>query len=187
MEQETRDEIRTWVRMGFHSAEELREIFCEEMYEPGELDEDEVVKAIEADRSELLAEQKSWPARTDCDKLDEVFEALNAQGIIALQNVGYTQSDGYDDVMELFHESEDKSFFRGYCFYHGQDLERVVRGEDLFLAFGPVDPEKEQTEGPKVGSAIVTEFQRQGFNAVWDGTFDKRISVTNIEWKKRIS
>ena len=187
MKQETRDEITAWVRMGFYSEDTLREIFCEEMYAPGELDENDVTEAIRADLAKVRADQEEWPGETDCDRLDRVFEALNAKGIIALQNAGYTQSDGYDDVCQVFQDAGDQSAIRGYCFCHGQDLERAVRGAGLFLAFGPMDPEKEETDGPLVGAEIVTELETHGFKTRWNGTFNQRIFVEDLDWKKRIS
>lgn len=78
MEQETIDEIKSWVRMGFYSSDELFEIFCEEMYEPGELNEQEVGEAIESELSRLMVEQNQWPVETDCDRLAVVLKNLNS-------------------------------------------------------------------------------------------------------------
>ena len=44
---EALDEIAVLVRTGFHDKDRLIEIFCEEMYAPGELDPAEVSVAIE--------------------------------------------------------------------------------------------------------------------------------------------
>ncbi|MDF7801061.1 hypothetical protein P4C99_16410 [Pontiellaceae bacterium B1224] len=186
MDEEIEEEITLWVRMGFNSSEELLEIFCEEMYEPDELDEKEVKTTIRLVREQILLEQVNWPTRTDCDRLDSVFDRLNSQNIIALQNAGYTQSDGYSDITEAFHDSVTKSEIQGYCFYHGQDLERAVRGEGLTLSFGPIDPNREELDGPIVGTIIVQELEKEGFIVKWDGTFGQRILVENLDWKKRI-
>ena len=43
---ETQGEIRDLVRAGFYSEDDLVRIFCEEKYEPGELDEGEVSRAV---------------------------------------------------------------------------------------------------------------------------------------------
>lgn len=45
--QEVQQEIEGLVRTGFYNKDRLVEIFCEEMYEPGELSEEEVAKEIE--------------------------------------------------------------------------------------------------------------------------------------------
>jgi hypothetical protein len=185
MDSETLQEIRTSVRSGFSSPEEIVTEFCEERYEPGELDPGEVEKAVAAETAALREEQKSWPKETDCDRLAQAFEALIARGVIAIENAGYTQSDGYDDVTAIYEDSEDKHTLVGYCYYHGQDLERAVRGEGLILSFGPMDPEMEQTEGPRVGRIIVEELERRGLRTRWDGTFKERIHVPQLDWKRR--
>lgn len=84
--QEVRQEIDGLVRSGFYDKSRLVEIFCEEMYEPGELSEEEVANEID-----LL----SW-----------------------------------------------------------QDLDRAVRGEGLFFAFGPMNPDEEETKSSVIGRII---------------------------------
>ncbi|HEX5219501.1 MAG TPA: hypothetical protein VFZ59_08025 [Verrucomicrobiae bacterium] len=114
-----------------------------------------------------------------------MFEALNRRGIVALQNAGYTQSDGYDDCGQAYNERPDKESVIGYCFYHGQDVERAVAGEGLYLAFGPIDPQDEEIKGPEVGRVVVGELQRAGFQTNWDGTFKTRIFIPKLDWKRR--
>ncbi|MCR6477309.1 hypothetical protein NU688_14200 [Variovorax sp. ZS18.2.2] len=182
---EVLDEIHQLVRGGFEKRARIVEIVCEELYEPGELDDAEVESAIDEAFTVLEKEQAVWPTITDCDKLDQVFSALEQLGIIALQNAGHTQSDGYEDVQAAYAESEAKSSIVGYCFYHGQDLDRVVRDGALFLAFGPIDPEKEESDGPRIGEAVVAELARAGLAVQWDGSCNSRILVMNIDWKRR--
>ena len=185
LSQDTLKEITAQVRSGFEERERIVEIFCEEMYEPGELDQDEVEAAVDAAIATHESEKASWPRVTDCDRLDSVFEALNRRGIVALQNAGYTQSDGYDDCGQAYEERTDKERVIGYCFYHGQDLERAVAGQGLCLAFGPIDPKDEETKGPEVGRIITEELHQAGFQTDWDGTFKTRILVPKLDWKRR--
>jgi hypothetical protein len=182
---ETLREIDGLVRGGFEERARIIEILCEEMYEPGELDGAEVVAAVDAAFTALTQDKATWPTTTDCDRLDGAFAALNARGIIALQNAGYTQSDGYDDIRESYHEHSDRDAIIGYCFYHGQDLERAVHDEGLYLAFGPMDSKKEEAEGPRIGAMIVEELTRAGLAAKWNGTFAQRIFIPAIDWKRR--
>ncbi len=182
---ETLTEIEAQVRAGFENRERIIEIFSEEMYAPGELDPAEIEAAVDEAISRNDAEKPTWPAVTDCDKLDRVFEALNNRGVVAIQNAGYTQSDGYDDCSEAFQSVSNPAKILGYCFYHGQDLERAVAGDGLYLAFGPVDPADEETKGPQVGRIVVEELEWVGFRVTWDGTFDQRILIAPFDWKKR--
>lgn len=182
---ETLNEIKAMVRGGFEERDRIVEIFCEEMYSPGELDPQEVETAVASAIRELETEKASWPMITDCDKLDAVFAALNKKGIVSIQNAGYTQSDGYSDVMEVHGDSDDPENNIGYCFYHQQDLEGAVAGRGLFLAFGPIDPGKEETDGATIGRIIVDLLKGAGFSVDWPGTFDKRIEITAFDWKRR--
>ena len=182
---ETLREIDGLVRGGFDDRARIIELLCKEMYAPGELDEAEVVAAVDAAFASLARDKASWPAVTDCDRLDQAFAALNARGIIALQNAGYTQSDGYGDISQSYDERTDRDNVIGYCFYHGQDLERAVHGEGLYLAFGPIDAKNETTEGPRIGAMFVEQLECAGFTVQWDGTFARRIYIPALDWKRR--
>jgi hypothetical protein len=182
---ETVDDIRTLVRSGFYDKEELVTVFCEERYEPGELSPDEVSAALDCEFERLDIEKEAWPAETDCDRLDRAFEAIGERGIIALQNAGYTQSDGYEEVQEAYCDVEDEDQIIGYCYYHGQDLEHAVRGEGLHVAFGPAEPEDEETQGPVIGRIVCEELRRAGLEVQWDGTFKQRIYLPKICWQRR--
>src|SRR5882757_6037581 len=105
---DTLREIRTLVRGGFNRRDEIVSIVCEEMYAPGELDQQEIEASVDSEFAALEEEKARWPAVTDCEKLDAVFQALNQRGLIALQNAGYTQSDGYDDVRATYQSHFDK-------------------------------------------------------------------------------
>jgi hypothetical protein len=179
------DEISVLVRSGFYDKARLTEIFCEEMYEPGELESEDVSAAIDEAMTEWESDKETWPSTTDCDRLDAAFAAMNGRGLIALQNSGYTQSDGYDEFCDAYEDHPNKSSVKGYCFYHGQDLERAVQGSGLFFAFGPVDPKEEETKGPEIGRIVREELERVGLKVDWDGTFAKRMSIPNLVWRRR--
>lgn len=182
---EALEQIRSLVRGGFESKDRMIQILCEEMYEPGELDPEEVSAAIDGVIEELRIESAHWPAITDCDRLEAAFAAMRARGIVALPNAGYTQSDGYDDVLALVDRHKQPDQLIGYCFYHGQDLERAVTGSGLYLAFGPIDPKQEQSAGPTIGRLIVEELERAGLRTEWDGTFNQRIAIPALTWQLR--
>jgi hypothetical protein len=185
MTPETLEEISAFVRTGVYDKSQLMTIFCEEMYEPGELDPDEVSSALDAEFERHSIEKKSWPSVTDCDRLDAAFQAINGRGVIALQNAGYTQSDGYDDFIEAYENSPNPDAVLGYCYYHGQDMDRAVRGGGLHLAFGPAKPSDEASQGPNVARMIREELERAGLSDSWDGSFNKRIYIPQIVWQRR--
>jgi hypothetical protein len=179
------EEIAVQVRAGFEKKTRLLEIFCEEMYEPGELDPAQVASAIDLEFEKLTKEQGSWPDVTDCDRLEAAFASLNKNGIIALHDAGFTQSDGYDDFLEALDQHPQRKSIIGYCYYHHQDTQRAVRGEGLNLAFGPVDPAEEQTQGAQIGEIIRKELEISGLRVDWDGTLNKRLNVPEFRWQRR--
>jgi len=135
-----RDEIAKLVRAGFYDKKRLTQIVGEELYAPGELDPAELATAIDEEVAKHEAEKRSWPAVTDCDRLDAAFAALNKRAIIALHNAGFTQSDGYEDFRAALKRHPQRATVIGYCYYHSQDVKHAVQGEGLSLAFGPVSP-----------------------------------------------
>lgn len=185
LDAEALQRIRDLVRGGSETRRRIIQILCEDIYAPGELDQNEVDAAVDAAIEELHGESTHWPTITDCDRLDAAFAAMRARKLVALQNAGYTQSDGYGDVMDLAARHPESKQLIGYCFYHGQDLERVIHGEGLYLAFGPIDPKQEQSTGLAVGRAIVEELNQVGLPTRWDGTFNQRIFIPKLNWQRR--
>lgn len=180
-------EIDWLVRAGFYDKSDLMRIFCEEMYAPGDLDETLVSAAIEMRIKKHEADQKTWPAVTDCDRLNSAFAALNKRGVIALQNAGNTQTDGFE-IAEVYHEEHpNPESVIGYCFFHNQDLERAVDGNVLYMSFGPVDSKEEASKGVEVGNIVREELQKAGLKVEWDGTFDDRLRVLDLVWQRRYS
>jgi hypothetical protein len=184
IESEIGREIYNLVWSGFYGPAEIETILCEEMYEPGEIDADRVRERIEEEFRRKRAEEATWGEVTDCDRLDRVFDALGRQGIVCLQNAGMTQSDGFSDVSEAYDRAGgDGSGIVGFCFYHGQDLTRVIEGGDLYLAFGAIKDVDDR--GLEVGGLIVDALRRDGFEVEWDHSTKTRILVKGIRWQSR--
>jgi hypothetical protein len=184
MDSDALAQIDWMARSGFYDHDTILEIVTEQMFEPGEVDADAASAAI---RERLLAKrvaEASWPDETDCDRLDAAFATLNAAGIVALQNAGYTLSDGIDDVSEVYAElGGADSGIVGYCFYHSQDLERATNGAGLMLAFGDIRGDDEK--GIEVGRAIVVVMKSCGFDVSWSESLKERIGLPDLDWKRR--
>ncbi|WP_146201404.1 DUF6891 domain-containing protein [Leucothrix arctica] len=178
-------ELRSLVRSGFYTKQELLDMFCNEICESCNVVPEDVSTIIDSDMESIKAEKTTWPAVTDCDRLDLAFSVLNSVGMISLQNAGCTQSDAYGDIQDLYNKHPNQDSVIGYCFYHRQDLERAVRGMGLYVAFGPMDAKLEDTEGPKIGEVIRETLEKQGLEVEWDGTFNTRMLLPTITWKKR--
>lgn len=175
------DQISTWVWSGFYNHEEVNASLDDVL--EGDVDESMLRALIDEEFQRKALEEKSWPEITDCDRLDDVFDDLNGAMIIALQNAGYTTSDGHDDVGAI-HARQPHGTYKGYCFYHGQDLERAVAGEGLWLAFG--DMKDTGVGKTAIAAAIIEALKHHGFAVEWNGSVQTRIRVPKIHWQRRL-
>jgi hypothetical protein len=174
-EQYVFDTIKTWAWSGFYDLDDVYEMM-EDILEEN-CDEDKLKKLASEEFSEKKESEKSWPMTTDCNRLDSLFDELNELNIIALQNTGYTMSDGFDDVGEVL-DGLDRNKIKGYCFYHRQDLERAV-----MLAFGDLNAIDEQKI--IVGKFITKTIEKHRFKYEWDGTASTRINIFPLKWQRR--
>lgn len=169
-----------WVRSGFYSHDDI-ERMIEDIIED-DCDIDELRSLIGPALRSKQREEKGWPAVTDCDRLDKVFFDLHEAGICALSNAGYTMSDGFSDVAEAV-AAAPAHHYTGFCFYHGQDVERAVDGHGLMIAFGDLDDDPARSAD--VGQAIASALHAAGFAIDWNGSIEARIELPNLDWKRR--
>lgn len=183
------DRVEVAVRGGFEDEDELLEsleAWVEEVL--GEAD-GTLVAELDAHTRKLLREQRvreaGWREPTLNDAIDSAFEELNANGIVALENAGYTLSDGWSDVNEVAGYQDTPP--RGAVFYHGQDLERGVAGQGLMLAFGAYenDTAKHEAASLAIAREVCDTLERHGVETKWSGSIDERIRIPPFEWRKR--
>lgn len=177
--------LQTMVWSGLYTREQILEDLEGVVEDEGEdvsvARQEEIVDDLLADKREAEA---GWPERTDCDKLDAAFARLEVEKIIALQNAGYTQSDGYEDCCEVYERRGGASSGSvGFCFYQFQDLERAVRGEPLYLSYGAFTPNDGETVG--VGKTICAALEGQGLTVDWNRRPETRPRIMNLDWKRR--
>lgn len=156
--------------------------------ELGDYDE-ELAEELEAYAERLLQEERvreaAWSEPTVNDGIDQAFDELNARGIVALQNVGYTMSDGWTVACEVAANRSSRA--RGAVFYHEQDLERGVAGEGLMLVFGAFEDDAAAHEAASlvIGREVCDSLTRYGVPVEWDGSVGQRISIPPFVWRKR--
>ena len=156
-------------------------VFTEEKLSP----ERGPVEAVVRERfARKMDEEERWRAMTDCDRLTACFESLTQSGVLALENAGYTISDGWEEFDEAVerHWRPAGAWPRGGCFYHGQDLERALRGEGLNIAFSA--PSGSDDDGARLGAEIVAALRAHGLTPHWEGSAKKRIHVA-LDWQRR--
>lgn len=180
-----RDSIRCEVASGFYDEDSIltraMDSFEEEL-DPAVLRR-EVQRLLREALVEQEAAQRGWPARTDCDRLDDAFAALEADGVIARQNFTCCGTCGVAEIGdEIDAVLEAGQPARGYTFYHMQDTERAAEGEGLYLNYGAC--EEGEAAALAIAQDIVTQLTAHGLSVEWDGSFARRIAVS-LDWKRR--
>lgn len=178
--------IKQEVKFGFNNQEDILEAIWTVGFEnEDQLDEEWLKHIIAIHFNEYQKESQQWKKPTDFDKLAKIFDELNQEKIISLHNAGYTKQDGYSDVREVVDLLKDKNIVPiGYCFYHTQDLERVIEPtvKSLFLAFDHINQDTEKAI--LIGKKIAAKFTDNGFTVEWNETIEQRIEIKNISWQK---
>jgi hypothetical protein len=75
---------RVW--SGFYTPNEVHAKLDDEFADDPEADEAFIRNSVQPEFDKKRIAEATWPATTDCDKLDSAFEQLNSIGIIAIQN-----------------------------------------------------------------------------------------------------
>ncbi|MFT5424816.1 MAG: hypothetical protein ACI89L_002618, partial [Phycisphaerales bacterium] len=171
------------IRTGFESAanvvQVVEEILGDEGYEGDVAATSRSLVQEEMDR--LGSEQGGWEHPTDCERFDEAFDELNANGILARHHYSCCQNCGNTEIeIEHHHLVRQGLRPRGSTYYHVQDTESAVEGGGLYLAYGAPDG-GEATR--LIGEEVRETFERHGLTVRWDGTSEKRIAVL-MDWKR---
>lgn len=181
------DSIYTQVRSGFYSLEEVQDNIIEEIEDNGlafKITEEWAFAQIDKAHQSLLEESKDWPQPTATQRLISAFDELaEKHKIIALHFAGYTISEGEYEVTEIERtliENDEKS--EGYCFYHGQDLERAVHQSGLHIAFQKIDNQNDSV-AKDIAKKIVDTLEKHGLTTEWDKKVTSRIFIPDFKWQ----
>lgn len=179
-------QIRLLAAAGFDTREEIREAAEYFVASPAELpapDRAWIAEEVGRAVADKRAMESGWPAATDFDRLDAVFDTLNDRGVIALHRAGTTQHEGQEEIAEAWRARSDPGRVVGYVFYHGQDVERVIETGELWLSYGAVEGSPETPQG--VAAIVVAALARVGFNVAAPPNVDTRICIKGLAWRKR--
>jgi hypothetical protein len=141
--------------------------------------------------TEFEAEQRTWPAVTDCDRLDAAFEELNATGILARHNWTCCGNCGCGAIHHEFAKhsgSTNEHGITGYVFYHEQDTESAVDGHGIALNYGSFietdDDDAYDRDSVSVAKRACETLKMHGLTTIWNGTIEKRVFV-EMRWQRR--
>jgi len=177
------EQINISIKSGFYNKEDIFNNVEDYLYEIT-YDHDWTSLQIDKAYSDRLKEQSTWPTVTDFEKLVKAFDKLNSSGIVALHNAGMTKQDGEEDSGEIYEDLLKKGIkTKGFCYYHWQDIERVVDDSHLYIGFG--DFNNCDNDALEIGKQVASTLESQGFKLNWDKTVSTRIEITNIKWQKR--
>lgn len=115
-------------------------------------------------------------------KLNRAFAAMQAAGLIAVQEFCDCQSCGLRAMTEIAEqEIEEGNSVKGYVFYHVQDSEYGKKvGDDFYLTYGKFETDEDEISAipdTDVATLVVAICQEHGVKVEWDGNIDHRILV----------
>lgn len=176
------------IKSGFESLEDIINDAIEAVEDEGwqrEISEEWIRETLTREYQKNLEESKAWENKTDTDKLREVFDSLCEKKILALHNVGYTTSEALYDIEDVWNELEDEEINPiGFCYYHGQDLERVIETGELPIGFGGTK-EKNEKEAIAIGNIVSAALKDAGFEVRWNNSAADRITLLNFKWQNQ--
>lgn len=184
----TEEDIRHWVRSfvwtGEYEADEIPLLIEDNLGIDDDVDAGWLRDAIAKEVAAKRAAEQTWPAVTDCDRLDRAFQALERQDVIALHRAGLTQSDGLDEVEEDYRAAGgEASGYAGHCFYTEQDQQGALDGSGMCIGFGHLSGG--DAKGIEVGHMLQAALEAEGFGVEWDGTIGRRLFVKGFRWQRR--
>lgn len=167
METGARYHIALWVFGGFFSNETIRELvkrpgtaYCE-------------VNRAEELLQETFAEREirkdEWPGPAQCDLLDAAFSVLEKRRILGVHWCRDTISSGHAYATDL----ADSRGYRGYCFYHEQDIVGAFADDELYVAYDATAVNREMALC--IGNEVARVFAEAGLDVHWSGKLADRI------------
>ncbi|MHC3388541.1 DUF6891 domain-containing protein [Streptomyces lavendulocolor] len=129
---------------------------------------------------ERLEEQAGWEGTTDPERVARAFAALDARGIVARENFTCCRTCGTSEI-----GAEADGDARGFVFFHSQGTEGAAAGYGLPLLYGGFDGSARTTAA--VGREVVEALRAEELTVDWDGSPERVIMVTGLEWRKRLS
>lgn len=185
--------IRHKLAQGFDPHKQIREEVAEALADDHE--PIAVQSAVDSIFSSLVAEHEAekvtWPAVTDCDRLDAASEQLNARGIMARHHWWCCGSCGASVIPAEFDRLDGQWQgvpIIGYRFYHMQDTESAVEGGGICLNFGSCEtaPNEQayEEQSVRVARTVCAALTAHGLKITWNGSYGQRPSV-KLTWQRR--
>ncbi|NJP80859.1 hypothetical protein HCK01_26785 [Streptomyces sp. AA8] len=128
---------------------------------------------------ERVEEQSSWQGETDPERLQRAFTALSAAGITAREHFTCCRTCGNTEI-----GAEGPPDARGFVYFHTQCTDAAAAGYGLTLLYGGFDDSAETTAA--IGREVSAALTAAGLPVAWDGDPGQAITVTPLDWRKRL-
>ncbi|MFI1283892.1 DUF6891 domain-containing protein [Streptomyces sp. NPDC020858] len=128
---------------------------------------------------ERVEEQAGWEGETDPERLSRAFAELDTAGITARENFTCCRTCGNTEI-----GAEGGPDARGFVYFHDQCTDAASAGHGLTLLYGGFDGSSATTAA--VGREVVAALGRAGLTAEWDGDPGQSITVTPLDWRRRL-
>ncbi|MFF7250678.1 DUF6891 domain-containing protein [Embleya sp. NPDC008237] len=128
---------------------------------------------------ERVAEQAEWQGETDPERLARAFAVLREAGITAREHFTCCRTCGDSEIA-----GESRPGARGYVYFHTQCTDSAAAGHGLTLLYGGFDGSPETTAA--VGHEVVAALEAAGLTAEWDRDPGRAITVTPLDWRRRL-
>ncbi len=162
--------LDTLTKSGFFSEEDILEIL-----------EDEFVEE-DIDFSQFDFSLNDFN-NSNFNRLENTFNELANENIVAIHNCGYDIEEGVQDAFELFVHLRNNRFTpKGFCFYTFEDIEEAIYENKLKITFG--DFENNEDKALEIGKIVYQYLNREGFKINWDETINNQIELISFNWDK---
>ncbi|MFD8373729.1 DUF6891 domain-containing protein [Streptomyces sp. NPDC059688] len=128
---------------------------------------------------ERVAEQATWEGETDPERLTRAFTALQEAGVTARENFTCCRNCGDAEI-----GAEGGPDTRGFVYFHSQCTDSAASGHGLMLLYGGFDGSSETTAA--IGHEAVAALEAAGLDVEWDRDPTRAISVTSLNWRRRL-
>lgn len=134
------------------------------------------------------ADEATWPAVTDNDRLHAAFSVLEGRGLVCRENFLCCSSCARAEMDdEIAIQQEEGKSLRGYAFFHEQDLAAsCFEGKPLKIVCGPADWKAPDAES--IGSEVREELERAGLSVRERFVSSTPIKLFDVDlvWRKRM-
>lgn len=178
------EQLEKDILFGFENEDDLVENLTMLFSDEDDFNQDWMNNEIKVRFKKHQADSLNWKKPSDFDRLVKSFDELNSKEIVALHNTGYTRQEGEEDSFKVRAKLMEIGINpKGYCYYHGQDLERAIGEEKmLFIGFDSYNQDDELAK--EIAEEIIEVLNKNNFNTKWNNSLDTRIEISNINWNK---